>query len=162
MKYLMIIFLSLSFHNTYAWTLFGPRTLEDCILQNMKGVTSDDAAKQIRAACMMKFSDNEPTKKCKMREMTTAEAANVTGNASVSNYGNPYFSGSFYNGNSVATVDEINVIFRADNIKTPQEYKLYLQYPISPKSSNTAGTTVQLSPTKNFEWAIRSLKTCSK
>ena len=162
MKFIFFIVLFLNISSASAWTLFGPRTLEDCILQNMKGVTSDDAAKQIQVACMIKFSDNEPTKKCKMREMTAAEAANITGNSSVSNYGNPYFSGSFYNGNSVATVDEINVMFKADNIKPPQEYKLYLQYPIAPKSSGTAGSTVQLAPTKNFEWIFKSLKTCAK
>lgn len=149
----------MNINSASAWTLFGPRSLEDCILENMKGVTSDDAALQIRVACMQKFPGDEP-KKCKMREMTPAEANNVTGNASISN--TPYFSGSFYNGNSVATVDEIVVIFRADNIKPPQEYKLYLSYPIAPKSSNTAGTTVQLAPTKNFEWNFRSLKTCTR
>lgn len=162
MRKLVILFLILYLNQSYAWSLFGPRSLEDCILENMKGVTSDDAATQIRAACMLKFSDNEPTKKCKMREMTAAEAKNVTGNASISNYSAPYFSGSFYNGNSVATIDEIVVIFRADNIKPAQEYKLYMQYPISPKSSGTAGSSVQLAPTKNFEWDIRSLKTCAK
>jgi len=160
MKFIFLIFLFFNFNNVSAWTLFGPRSLEDCILENMKGVTSDDAAKQIQYACMMKFSDNEPTKKCKMREMTAAEAANVTGNASISR--TPYFSGSFYNGNSVATIDEIVVIFKADNIKPPQEYKLFLSSPIAPKSSNTAGTTVQLFPTKNFEWNFMSLKTCAR
>jgi hypothetical protein len=159
MKFLIFIVFILNINNASAWTIFGPRSLEDCILENMKGVTSDDAALQIRVACMQKFPGDEP-KKCKMREMTAAEANNVTGNASISS--TPYFSGSFYNGNSVATVDEIVVIFRADNIKPPQEYKLYLSYPIAPKSSNTAGITVQLAPTKNFEWNFRSLKTCTR
>ena len=157
----LIIFLIFLFNidSASAWSVFGPRSFEDCILENMKGVTSDDAALQIRVACMQKFPGEEP-KKCKMREMTAAEAVNVTGNASISS--TPYFSGSFYNGNSVATVDEIVVKFMADNIKPPQEYKLYLSYPISPKSSNTAGTSVQIEPTKNFVWTIKSLKTCSR
>ena len=159
MKFLFLLVFILNINNASAWTIFGPRSLEDCILENMKGVTSNDAARQIRVACMIKFPGDEP-KKCKMREMTTAEANNVTGNASISSI--PYFLGKFYNGNSAATVDEIVVIFRADNIKIPQEYKLHLSYPIEPKSSQTAGITVQLKPTKNFEWSITSLKTCTK
>ena len=161
MKLILFIILILNINNAFAWSLFGPRSLEDCILENMKGVTSDDAALQIRVACMKKFPVDKP-KKCTMREMTAGEANNVKGNASISDYRSPYFLGSFYNGNNVATVDEIIVIFRADNIKPPQEYKLYLSYPIAPKSSKDAGTSVQIAPSKNFEWNISSLKTCSQ
>ena len=161
MKFIFSLLLILNLNISFAWSLFGPRTYEDCILENMKGVKSDDAALQIQVACMQKFPGDEP-KKCKMREMTAAEAKNVSANASISNYGSPYFSGSFYNGNSVATIDEIVVIFGADNIKPPQEYKLYLEYPISPKSSKTAGKTVQKAPTNNFVWNIVSLQTCSR
>ena len=162
MKILFILLISFGFGACNAWSLFGPRTLEDCILENMKGVTSDDAAKQIQFACYSKFSEIEAPKKCKMREMTSQESGNITGNSSITNIGYPYFSGNFYNGNSVATVDEIVVGFRADNIKPAQEYALYLSSPISPKSSSTAGIRVQAIPTKNFEWIFKSLKTCSK
>lgn len=162
MKILFILLISFGFSACNAWTLFGPRTLEDCILENMKGVTSDDAAKQIQFACYTKFSNSEAPKKCKMRELTSQETNKITGNSSVINLGYPYFSGDFYNGNSAVTVDEIVVAFRADNIKPEQEYTLYLSLPISPKSSGTAGSRVQAMPTKNFEWIFKSIKTCSK
>jgi len=162
MKTLFILLISFSLSVCNAWTLFGPRTVEDCILENMKGVTSDDAAKQIQFACYSKFSDYEAPKKCNMRDMTPSEMSNVQGTGSIIDMGKAYFSGKFYNGNSIATVDEINVLVLADNIKPAQEYKLYMQFPIQPKSSLDAGISVQTLPTKNFGWFIKSIKTCSK
>jgi hypothetical protein len=35
--------------------LRGPENFEDCILHTMRGVSSDSAARQIRAACRAKF-----------------------------------------------------------------------------------------------------------
>jgi hypothetical protein len=43
-----------------AWSIFGPATFEDCVLENMKGVSSDAAAASIRVACRKKFPQNEP------------------------------------------------------------------------------------------------------
>ena len=77
MKCIFTILFLLTSNYSYAWSLLGPSTLEDCILENMKGVTSDDAALAIRVACMKKFP-GDATKQCKMREMTSAEAKNVT------------------------------------------------------------------------------------
>jgi len=161
MRLFFFAILIFNFNYSYAWSLFGASTFEDCILENMKGVTNEDAALQIRAACMMKFPGEE-RKKCKLRDLTKLEASNVVGTASISNYGYAYFSGDFYNGNTKITLDEITVIFRADNIKTPQEYTLFMSNPIQPKSSGTAGIRVQVAPTKNFEWNLRALATCSK
>ena len=39
------------------WNPLEPRNLEDCILQGMKGVTSDQAARAIERACRTKFGD---------------------------------------------------------------------------------------------------------
>jgi hypothetical protein len=38
----------------------GANPLDDCILQNMAGVTSDAAAKFVREACLGKLSSNIP------------------------------------------------------------------------------------------------------
>jgi hypothetical protein len=35
----------------------APRTFDDCILMNMRGVTSDTAAAAIRRSCREKFSE---------------------------------------------------------------------------------------------------------
>ncbi len=159
----LLVFTCFSFvsESALAWSIFEPKSFDDCILKNMKGVTSDDAAVQIRVACMNKFPQGD-SRKCKLREMTSAESAKVTGTASVHRLGQPYFSGSFYNGNDAVAVEAITVIFTADNIKPPQEYDLFLDLPIQPRSSKTAGATVQIAPDKNFRWGLKSLKTCVK
>ncbi len=161
LTFILFAVLSTTSESVLAWSLFEPRSFDDCILKNMKGVTSDDAALQIRVACMNKFPQ-EGSKKCKLREMTTIESSKVTGTASITRGIGPYFSGSFYNANDTATVEAITVIFTADNIKPPQEYDLFLSYPIAPRSSNTAGISVQLMPDKNFKWGVKSIKTCVK
>jgi hypothetical protein len=160
-KYILGVYLFCSLSTSYAWSLFSPKDYDECILQNMKGVTDQTAATAVIMSCSNKFSSNT-SKGCQMREMTKAELSEVSANADVSSYGNPYFSGSFYNGNSVATIDEIYVVLSAENIRPPQEYKLFLQYPVNIKSAGTAGITVQKIPTKNFSWSIKSIKTCSK
>ncbi len=41
---------------TYAFAgWFGPSTYEECVLKNMKGVTSDQASRFIAAACRQQF-----------------------------------------------------------------------------------------------------------
>lgn len=40
--------------------LFGPSNYEECVLENMKGVVSDQAARQIAHACYEKFPKYEP------------------------------------------------------------------------------------------------------
>ena len=35
--------------------LFGPRDYDECILENMRGVTSNSAAASIRRSCLQKF-----------------------------------------------------------------------------------------------------------
>ncbi len=39
---------------------FGPNNYDDCILQNMRGVTSDTAAGLVHRACLAKFPKKEP------------------------------------------------------------------------------------------------------
>jgi len=47
-----------------AFSLFGPKTYEECLLKNMKGVSNDTAAKAVQYACMTQFMDDSapPTK----------------------------------------------------------------------------------------------------
>jgi hypothetical protein len=42
-----------------AWSLFGPKNFEDCVLSGMKGVTGDFAAKAVYKSCRDKFPNNE-------------------------------------------------------------------------------------------------------
>ena len=55
-----LIFISISAN---AWNPFGPNNFDDCIIQNMKGVTSDAAAASIRLSCQQKFPDKSKPNK---------------------------------------------------------------------------------------------------
>jgi hypothetical protein len=143
-----------------AWTLFGPKNFDDCILENMKGVTSDQAAATIYASCSAKFPTEE--KKCKLRNLSTSEKSNIRGSAKITDIGKPYFAADFYNGNSEITIDAATVTISAPNIKPSQKYDLYFSYPISPRSSGSAGISIQIFPTPDkWSWNV-SIKTCSK
>lgn len=43
-----------------AWGPFGPKNFNDCVLDGMKGVTSDLAAQMVYRACQQKFPDTAP------------------------------------------------------------------------------------------------------
>lgn len=45
---------------TSAQGFFGPKDYDDCILQNMRGVTSDTAAGLVHRSCLAKFPKEEP------------------------------------------------------------------------------------------------------
>lgn len=42
--------------------LFGPSNYDECVLENMKGVSSDTAAKLVANSCRAKFEKKEPAK----------------------------------------------------------------------------------------------------
>src|SRR3989344_9259022 len=85
---------------------FGPSNYDECILESMKGVTSDKAALLIARSCRQKFP-NEPAKKPDSRALSIEELSRLTGRAGHS-FGN-YFSGNIYNGNTNITVSEITI-----------------------------------------------------
>lgn len=85
---------------------FGPSNYDECILESMKGVTSDKAAILIARSCRKKFP-NEPETKPESRALSYEELSKITGRAGHS-FGN-YFSGNIYNGNLNVTVSVITV-----------------------------------------------------
>lgn len=72
-----------------------------------------------------------------------------------------FFNARLYNGMDKA-IEEITVSISGEKINPPQEYKLLLenQNPIEPKSSATAGNSLQTLPGNNFKWHIISVKVC--
>ena len=94
---------------------FGPKDFDECIIEGMKGVQSDVAAKLVYQSCLKKF----PPKKAKVPEKTKLpiEALEkLTGHAGLKSSG--YFSGNIYNGNSDWTVTELIIDIREkDSIK---------------------------------------------
>ena len=63
--------------NAQWWNPLAPKTMEECILQNMKGVTSNDAAGLVAQACARKFpkeESEEGKKKKKLLERCDLDA----------------------------------------------------------------------------------------
>jgi hypothetical protein len=59
---ILISVISVFSTNAHSWSPFGPNNFDDCIIQNMKGVTSNTAAAAIRMACRQKFPEKiDPT-----------------------------------------------------------------------------------------------------
>lgn len=55
---------------------FGPKTYEDCILEGMKGTTSNVAAQEIRKACRSKFPP--PPKATPTKQIISGQQASKT------------------------------------------------------------------------------------
>jgi len=87
--------------------IFGPSNFDECVLQSMKGVTSDAAARIIARACRNKFPEN-PKENKKTRELSEDELRNVHGRAG-HDWGT-HFGGNLYNGNSKVTITQVLVI----------------------------------------------------
>lgn len=90
--------------------LFGPNTFEECILDSMKGVTSDQAANAITYACRKKFPHQAEPKKS-TRTLTTDELKLVTGRGGPS-YSSDYYSINLYNGNSKINITNATIYIR--------------------------------------------------
>ena len=87
----------------------APSNYDECILESMKGVKSDLAAKSIIRSCRNKFSDRSKGE-VKSRSLSYTEMSQLTGRASFSEFsygGN--FSGKIYNGNANVTISEITI-----------------------------------------------------
>jgi hypothetical protein len=138
---------------------YGPQNYDDCILENMKGVTNDTAAELIVDSCVKKFKKNE-LKKCETEGVPPWDIyGKIQGNGEISNVGSPYFKSSIYNGLS-KSITEINVAISGDNMKPEQEYKLFVYPNIAPKSKGNPDVAIQADPGQNFTWRITSVKVC--
>ncbi|MCD8523942.1 MAG: hypothetical protein LRY72_17015 [Saccharospirillaceae bacterium] len=89
-----------------AWTLFSPKDYDDCILQGMKGVTSDIAAAHIAKSCREKFATGKKEASCKAVEFNALEMEEVKTDLEITWVGN-YITVAVYNGNRNKTVTEL-------------------------------------------------------
>ena len=96
---------------------FGPSDFDECILESMKGVTSDRAARIISRSCWRKYPKKKPTS----RPLSYDEIANLTGRASF-NKTFETFDVQIYNGNEDITLTFITlsieaIFYNQNNIK---------------------------------------------
>lgn len=161
--FIVLLFLQSSVSN--AWTLFGPKNFDECILQGNKGVTSDVAARNIARSCRNKFPFQE--KGCISEELTHSERELVTRKPKIWESGGTYtFELDLYNGNKDKALSEILVELNADSVSSPQRYKMHIRgysYPflINPYATGRASVVTQKME-GNMTYKIISLKGCKQ
>lgn len=154
-RLLGILFLMVVSNSCFAWSLLEPKDFDECILENMKGVTSDVAARQIRKSCRSKFPyPSEKVTECTLQDFSTPEYNKLEASASITDYG--YFQGNVYNG-SQKTIREILITYKSKNNKW-LEYKI-TDLNIKPLTSGDFSTAVHDNKIKKLEWNF-SAKGC--
>jgi len=84
--------------------LFGPSNYDECVLNSMKGVTSDTAAGLIARSCRKKYPEDKVKKN--VRSLSEGELKNLTGRGAPYR---DYFSVDLLNSNSKVTVSQVTV-----------------------------------------------------
>lgn len=122
---------------TPGWAgLFGPKNYEECILDNMKGITSNQAARLINKACREKFPPtpnpfaqfDKETKGfdeifgLERRNLNTEELQNLSIERNEYDEYNKTQGFTIHNGNSNVTVKEISIDISSNSgVKTYSE-----------------------------------------
>ena len=83
---------------------FGPSNVDECILDGMKGVTSDAAAGAIYRSCHNKYPRQTPA----TTKIPDTVLEKLNGKGQITDYG--YFSGTLYNGNTDWTITNLTII----------------------------------------------------
>lgn len=104
---------------TYAGWLGGPSDYDECILEEMKGVTSDVAARLIRQSCQKKFP--QKTLEDKSVELPNSALEKIEGKAGTSNTG--YFEGNLFNGNGDWHITSLTVRLVDNKTKQYKDYE---------------------------------------
>lgn len=99
MKKIIIFFILTVSTNTFAWNIFDPKDYDDCILENMKGVSNDVAAMQVTKACKNKF---DLIQNSNQKEKDKQEIANLKKHALAGDAEAQYFlAGHYWEGDKV-------------------------------------------------------------
>lgn len=145
---IFILYVPFSFSNWFS----EPKSYDDCVLEYMKGTTSDLAAKAIHRSCRNKFPLPAP----KQINLNSAELSKITGTAQVSG---KYVNLNIYNGSSLY----VNKIYIRITDKSTKKYQDYVatqtsrlgSFPVSPLSTGKFSFSVLTIP-KNWSWTIVS------
>ena len=90
------------------------------------------------------------------------QRAKVRGSHKATNFSAPYYWADLYNGNTEITIDAGTVTISAPNFDPPQTYDLHFSYPIRPRSSGEANTSILRMPSSIKPDPVLKLSTCSK
>jgi hypothetical protein len=143
----------------FGWNPFKKQTLEDCLLENLKGVKSDDAAADIKFACIVKTSDNESssdTRKCQNRALTDDEMKLINATALVESHG--WMTVKIHNGNSNIKINGVKV--KLIDIETAKEFSYDLShYNVEPLKTSKEMLAQLLYAPKKWNWYLYDLTT---
>ena len=139
---------------------FGsPGDYEECILDAMKGVTSDKAAQEIKHACKKKF----PAKRIVLYTLGAYELRKITGTGKIviNDYGDN-LELELYNGTS-QTLNEITirVVSVKNGEKVSRDYSSLdsTRWPFPPKTTAYFSTRILKWPKgATLEWSVISAK----
>lgn len=150
-----------------AWSPFGPKNYDQCVLKNTKGVTDKTILGVILNSCAREFpnSESETVASCKERELTAFEKSKIK-DTITSDHTYLFITVKIYNGNAKTTLNDASLYISDSNIDPPQVYKLHIgSYPlnrIEPHSTGKATTTIFTKPEGNgkLKMDLILLKTC--
>jgi hypothetical protein len=139
----------------YAWNPFKTQTFEECVLENMKNVTSDAAAAAIKQSCHIK-TNKLAEKKCAGRSPSPREFGLVAAQAQMTDYGT--INIQIHNGNRDLTITdaEATIAFAKDD--KLYEYALRIgKGSIPPLTTGEASATV-LHRDAKLDWFLVRVK----
>jgi hypothetical protein len=133
--------------------IFGPATFDECILESMKGVTSDFAAKAIYASCLKKFP-RESSPKSVSIDVPPSVLSALAGHASKGIGDN--FTGNIYNGNSKWVITQFTLRLKPKSSTLVKDY--IVSELIDPLTSEDFFVSIDAGADKEFDWDISSAK----
>jgi hypothetical protein len=132
----------------------GPKTYDECIIESMKGVTSDVAASAIRRSCRKKFPIKSTAPKT--IELPRSVLEKIDANA---HFSDRYFGGRIFNG-SDWHISTLKISIKDHTSGKTREYTTKAEnmedYNFAPLAPNKAGwfSIVPYNFPKNFVWGI--------
>lgn len=142
---------------------FGPKTYEDCVLEGMKGTTSDVAAQEIRKACRSKF----PQKAISFEIVNADSVGQFISNAELSKIPETPFlrpSANFkvdhkikFHNSSQKNVVYMTLAILVNDSKSPRLFRKYVG--AEPRSTNEGLYEFQLSSNEKItSWWVHELE----
>jgi hypothetical protein len=155
LKYLLIIVAALG---TLGWPApgkagwFGPSDYDECILESMKGVTSDDAASHIARSCRRKFPPSA-NQEIASRPLLKEEKEKLTIIGEWSKHLHGYWYVQVHNGNQDVTISRMEIKISSPVGENFQENVYRAHATIKP---NTKGSFLfdVLTPNSGFKWYV--------
>lgn len=108
-----------------------PKTVDDCLLKNLKPGLSDRVVEMLEEACSSKFRKLQVEPENNIKDLDQKNLEKITGRAGLEASG--YFKGKVHNGNSGWEIREISILLKSKNKDAPRVYVTKLN--IKPFSS---------------------------